>query len=353
MARYFKKRTQNKGLPPGSLIFIGTQKVEQPSIHYIEYNAQDISEGTYLTVDEVPKTKDHRMQWYNVTGLHDKDFMAEMGQRLKIHNLALEDAMNTGQRAKFSEFDDHNFITLKMLRYHEAERKVQAEQVSLVFNDDFLITLQEEPGDTFDPVRHRLKIGKLIRQSGPDHLSYALLDTIIDNYVYLVESMGEKIDDLELKVLEAENSDILDEINIYKRELHYILKVIRPVKELIHNILKSDSPFIHSEIVLPYYRDLLDITTQVLETAETYRSVLTDYMNLYHSKMSTRMNDIMKVLTIFSALFIPLSFLAAVYGTNFEHFPELGYRYSYYIFWAVMLGVAIVMLLYFKRKKWL
>lgn len=354
MARFFKKRTENKGLPPGSLVFIGQKRLENPKLHLIEY-----SEGQFEEQDinyQTEKLPDSQFgnRWLNVVGLHDGNLMGRIGKQFGLHPLALEDVMNTGQRAKFEEYDDHLFITLKMLQFDEGTRQVKAEQLSLLFTEDFLISFQEQEGDLFDNVRQRLEQSRgQIRKRTCDYLAYALLDTVVDSYIYLIEFLGEKIDDLELKVLDNPAKEVVNEINAYKRELHFVMKVLKPVKELMAAILRSRSPFIHHREVLPYYKDLHGLVLHAYETVETYRNLLSDYFNFYHASLSTKMNDIMRVLTIFSAIFIPLSFFAGVYGTNFEYFPELQYRYSYFFFWGFILAVAIAMLVYFKRKKWL
>jgi len=353
MARFYKKRSENKGLPPGSLVFIGTKKVDNPTVEYISYDTDTITESEFLQVENVPKNDPEKKQWYNITGLDNAGFMELIEHRLGIHPLAMEDVMNTGQRAKFEEFDDFAFASLKMLQFDSTKNRVLTEQVSFVLKGSTLITFQEEPGDTFDAVRKRFKNSKgNLRKMGPDYLAYALMDSIVDNYVYLIEGLGEKIDDLELQVLDDPDEDVLQQINMYKRELHFILKVIRPVKELMHNILRTESPFIKKQNTLPFFRDLNDLITHAIESVETYRQILTDYLQVYHSNVSARMNDIMKVLTIFSAIFIPLSFFAGVYGTNFSYFPELNFKYSYFIFWGVIVVMAGGMLYYFKRKGW-
>jgi magnesium transporter len=354
MARLFKKRTENKGLPPGSLVFIGTKRVEKPSIEYMAYDAAQLIGKTQVKKVEVPKEHEGMRQWYNVTGLDKVNFMRDMRDQFKIDPLAMEDIMNTGQRAKFEEFDEFAFITLKMLQFHDETSRVNSEQVSFVIKDNMLITFQEAPGDTFDAVRTRLENpSSNVRNWGPDYLAYALLDTIVDNYIYLVENLGEKIDDLELRVLENPDEEVLNMINTYKRELHFVLKVVKPVKELMLHLLRSNSPYIHKENTLSYYKDLQGLMVHAIESVEAYRTVLSDYIQMYHSAMSTKMNDIMKVLTIFSAIFIPLGFLAGVYGTNFQNLPELEYQYSYFIFWGVVISIGGGLLLYFKRKGWL
>lgn len=354
MARFFKKRTENRGLPPGSLVFIGNKKVDQPTVEYIAYNLEGHTEKEFIKIENVPLNDPERNQWYNITGLDAIAFMESAQERLHIDPLAMEDVMNTGQRAKYEEFDDFAFLTLKMLQFDEKTLRVTSEQVSFIIRESMLITFQEEPGDTFDAVRHRLRNAKgNVRRLGPDYLAYALLDTIVDNYIYLIEAMGEKIDDLELRVLEDPDENTLNMINNYKRELHFVLKVVKPVKELMINLVRSDTAYIDHKKVLPYYKDLQGLVIHAIESVEAYRVILSDYIQLYHSTLSTKMNDIMKVLTIFSAIFIPLGFLAGVYGTNFDNLPELHYQYSYYIFLGAVLCVAGGMLLYFKRKGWL
>ncbi|MDZ7847653.1 MAG: magnesium/cobalt transporter CorA [Owenweeksia sp.] len=354
MARYFKKRTENRGLPPGALVFIGSKKVDKPTVEYIAYNAQTLSKSEFIKAENVPRNDPETKQWYNITGLDNVGFMEDLRQRLNIHALAMEDVMNTGQRAKFDEFEEHLFLTLKMLHFDEKENRVVPEQISFILKKTMLITFQEEPGDTFSPIRKRIKNKEgNLRKLGPDYLAYALLDSIVDNYIYLIENLGEKIDDLELKVLEDPNDDALQLINLYKRELHFVLKVVKPVKELMFNLLRSQTQFIRQGEVMPFFKDLNGLVTHAIESVETYRVVLNDYLQIYHSNMSARMNDIMKVLTIFTTIFIPLSFFAGVYGTNFKYFPELEYRYSYYIFWGVVVLIAVAMLLFFKRRGWL
>ncbi|MGB0979583.1 MAG: magnesium/cobalt transporter CorA [Croceimicrobium sp.] len=352
MARFFKKRTENKGLAPGALVFIGQKRLDKPILNLHHYNGQGYKQEA-LNQDSPIGDFPNENRWLNVVGLHDSDLMDRIQKQFGLHPLAMEDVMNTGQRAKFEEFDDHLFITLKMLQFNEETGQVQSEQLSLLFAEDFLISFQEQEGDVFDPVRHRLSEGRgMIRKRGADYLAYALLDTIVDSYIYLIEHLGEKIDDLELRVLDNPDESIVSEINTYKRELHFVMKLIKPVKDLIAGIIRSSSPFIHGKETLPYFKDLEGLILHTLESVDTYRNLLSDYLNLYHTTISSKMNDIMRVLTIFSAIFIPLSFFAGVYGTNFQYFPELQYKYSYFIFWGLILIVAGTMLWYFRRKKW-
>lgn len=352
MARFFKKRTQNKGQAPGSLIFIGQQRLEEVEITLHHFNEEDYSAESINHFEDINLEATDKVHWLNVVGLHDAKIMDRIQRKFGLHPLAMEDVMNTGQRAKFEEYDDHLFITLKMLQFNEENLQVQSEQLSLLIGQKFIISFQEQEGDVFDSVRERLREGRgRIRKSGPDYLAYALLDTVVDSYIYLIEHLGEKVDDLELKVLDNPDKEVVSHINNYKRELHFIMKVVKPVKDLMANGVRSQSEMIERS-TRPYFKDLEGLVLHALESVDTYRNLLSDYLNLYHSTLSTRMNDIMKVLTIFSAIFIPLSFFAGVYGTNFEYLPELQYRYSYFIFWGIIIVLAGGMLLYFKRKKW-
>jgi magnesium transporter len=240
-----------------------------------------------------------------------------------------------------------------MIRYEKEKQMIVNEQLSMVLGDTFLLTFQEQPGDVFEPVRERIRNQKgRIRGAGIDYLAYALLDTVVDNYIFIIEKLGEKIEDIEEEVLEKADSGVMEKINMFKREMNFLRKSIRPAREAIIQLSKLDSELIREQTI-PFLKDLQDLITQAAEAIDTYRDMLSDQLNLYNSVISNRMNDIMKVLTIFAAIFIPLTFIAGIYGTNFEYLPELHFKYSYFVFWGVMITVAVVMLLFFKRKKWL
>lgn len=353
MARFLKKREQSKGLAPGSLVFIGNKKTENIRIRVIDYDQGKLDEGELKNIKDGTTFKEtNTVTWINVDGLHDLNVIKEIGESFDIHPLLLEDILNTGQRPKLEEFDDCIFIVLKMLRYDKEQQIIIAEQISLVLGKTFLLTFQEQPGDVFDPVRERIRKQKgRIRSAGIDYLAYALLDIVVDNYVHIIERMGEQIEDLEEDVLTNPQPAVMEKINIFKREMNFLRKLIRPAREAIMQLSKSDSDLIHEDTV-PFLKDLQDHITQAAEAIDTYRDMLSDQLNIYNSTVSNRMNDIMKVLTIFAAIFIPLTFIAGIYGTNFEYLPELHFKYSYFIFWGFLLLVAVVMLAFFKRKKW-
>ncbi|MFZ1864768.1 MAG: magnesium/cobalt transporter CorA [Polyangiales bacterium] len=353
MARFYKKREENRGLAPGSLVFIGERKTDTLRVRLFDYDEQTLAEET---VDEVGRVRDltdtRRIHWINVDGLHDTEAIRQIGNAFGLHSLLLEDVLNTGQRPKLEEFEDTLFIVVKMLRYDEDSQKIIAEQLSIVVGPSFVLTFQEQPGDVFEPVRERLRNRKgRIRSSGSDYLAYALLDSVVDNYIYIIERIGEEVEELEGEVLESVDPDLIAEIGRLKREMSFLRKAVRPAREAILKLSKVDSDLIQDS-TSPFLKDLLDIALQAVEAIETYREILSDELNIYNSAMSHRMNDIMKVLTIFAAIFIPLTFIAGIYGTNFEYLPELHFRYGYFVLWGVLITVAGAMLYYFKRKGW-
>jgi magnesium transporter len=354
MARFFKKREESKGLAPGSLVFIGNKKVENIRIRVIDYDQSKLNEAQ---LDDISKGKEFKetntVTWINIDGLHDHIVMQEIGNIFDLHPLLLEDIMNTDQRPKLEEFDNCLFLVLKMLRYDKDKQVIIAEQLSMVLGRTFLLTFQEQPGDVFEPVRERIRKQKgRIRATGIDYLAYALLDTVVDNYISIIERIGEQIEDLDEEVLTNPKPVAMEKINTFKREMNYLRKSIRPLREAILQLLKLDSNLIKDD-TFPFLKDLQDLMIHATEAIDTYREMLSDQLNIYNSSISNRMNEIMKVLTIFAAIFIPLTFFAGIYGTNFEYLPELHFKYSYFIFWGVMITVAIAMLSYFKRKDWL
>jgi magnesium transporter len=353
MARFYKNREANKGLAPGSLVFIGNKKVENIRIRVIDYDKAGLKEQELKDIMQGAVYKEtNTVTWINIDGLHDIDVINEVGKAFELHPLLLEDILNTGQRPKMEEFDNCLFIVLKMLRYDDEKQIILAEQLSMILGRTFLITFQERVGDVFEPVRERIRKQKgRIRVAGIDYLAYALLDTVVDNYIYLISRFGEKIEDIEVGILEDTSTKTLENINNYKRELSYIRKSIRPTKEFISKLPRLESEFIRED-TKPFLNDLQDLITQATDGIDMYTEMLSDQLNIYNSSVSNKMNDVMKILTIFAAIFIPLTFIAGIYGTNFEYLPELHFKYSYFIFWGIMITVAISLLLFFKRRDW-
>jgi len=353
MARFLKKRDASKGQSPGSLIFIGHQKMDSVQARVIDYDPTTLTEQELSDIkDGSHFKKTETVTWLNVNGLHDIEKIRQVGQVFELHPLVMEDILNTGQRPKIEEFDDYIFIVLKMIRFDAETEMIVNEQLSLIIGDNFLLTFQERTGDVFDPVRERIRKQKSrLRTSGTDYLAYALIDTVVDNYIYVIELIGEKIEDLEEVILAGDDATVMEKINSFKREINYLRKSIRPAREAILSLSKLDSELIHDSTA-PFLKDLQDLMNQATEAIDTYRDLLTDQLNIHNSVMANKMNDIMKVLTIFAAIFIPLTFIAGIYGTNFEYLPELHYKYSYFIFWAILILMAGSLLFYFKRKRW-
>lgn len=354
MARFLKKKTAALGEVPGEIVFIGEQKVEEATIWVIDYDHDNLNEKQLRDIMEgAPYKETGTVTWININGLHDTELIRKIGRGFDLHTLALEDIANTGQRPKMEEYDDCLFFALKMMCYDEAANTVNSEQLSMVLGKTFLLTFQERPGDVFDPVRERIRKQKgRIRRVGIDYLVYALLDTIVDNYICIIERIGENIEDIEEVILDNPTSEVLNRINTYKREMNYLRKTVRPAREFILQLSRLDSDFF-ADHTRPFLKDLLDLATQAVEVIDTYRDILSDHLNIYNTKISNRLNEIMKVLTIFSAIFIPLTFIAGIYGTNFDNLPELHYKYAYFVMLGVMLAVALVMLRFFKRRGWI
>ena len=354
MARFFKNRSAVQGKSPDELIFIGRQKVDSVKIRMIQYNESFIEEAAGDTLAEVLKNrKEECITWLDITGLHDTKAIAAVGAEFNIHSLTLEDIINTGQRPKVEEFDQYISIVVKMMRLESSDGKIHSEQLAIVMGNDYLITFQERPGDVFDPVRGRLRAMKgRIRRAGSDYLGYTLLDTIFDNYLILIERLGEQIEAIEPMLIDHAGPETFSLINEYRRELHFLRTAIHPARDAIRDFSRLESDIISPSTFI-FLRDLNDLATQADEAMETYREMLKNQLDSYGASSANRLNEIMKFLTVFSAIFIPLSLLAGIYGTNFAHVPEFQLRYGYFFFLGLLGIVAIGMIIFFKRKKWL
>jgi magnesium transporter len=352
--KFMRKRSKKTGLPPGSMVHVGEKKVEQVKLSVIDYDQDNIEKRDLKNVEEAFPFKDTpTVSWLNLTGLHDIEILEKIGTRYNIHPLILEDILNTDQRPKVEITDNYIFIVLKMLSYDPEKHEINAEQVSLIMGENYVITFQEREGDVFNPLRERIENGKgRIRKSGPDYLTYAIIDIIIDNYFLVLELIGEQIEYLEGNVLENPDHILVQRIQRMKRELIFLRKSTWPLREVISGITRDETSLI-TEVTHPYLRDLYDHTVQVIDTVETFRDMVSGILDIYLSSVSNRMNEVMKVLTIIATIFIPLTFLAGIYGMNFEYMPELKWHWSYPVLWLVMIGIFIGMLFYFRRKKWI
>jgi magnesium transporter len=303
--------------------------------------------------DCMPYLAEDSVSWVNIDGLHDAELIQRLGELFDIHGLLLEDMLNTDQRPKIVETEKLLIIILKVLEFDEKAMKLTSEQVSLILNDSFVITLQEKEGHYFDSIRERIRknTGRL-RRKGADYLAYALLDTIVDNYLANIEILGDRIEKTESRIFVSKpQKGLIEEVYKQKTEVNFLRKNIRPVKEILHRLIENEAGYI-SDDNMKYFYDLNDLVTQASETIEIYQTMLNDQLNIYHASIDNKANEIMKVLTVFSAFFIPLSFVAGVYGTNFDNLPELHLKYGYLYFWILLLLIVFSLVVYFKRRKW-
>jgi magnesium transporter len=354
MAKYIKKRKKDIGLSPFELVFRGEKKMEKPRLYLMSYDQTDVVETEIKSLHELNFNHSaEKFHWLNVEGLHEVKLMEKIAESFNIPFNIVSSIMDPMTRPQVQDYENGLFIVIKMLTYDENAQKLNVENLSFILTKNTLILFQEDQGDAFDPIRERIrKHHHRIRTAGTDYLACALLDVVIDNYLYLIGQLGDKIEDVEETMTKELDDDILSLINRYKRELNYLRKYIMPAKEMILNLAKLESEFIREDNH-PYFKELQGNLNEVSELMDSYREILYDQLSIYHNTIGTRLNDIIKILTIFSVLFIPLTFIVGVYGTNFDYFPEIHWQYGYFAMWAVMLVIAGVMLWYFKKKKWL
>jgi len=352
--RIMKKRTAKIGVSPGSLIHIGEVSDAIPQFSVLRYHPGGAEDLSQLDVAQIAATvTPQSVTWVNLDGLHDVKLIEALGSAFGLHPLILEDILNTDHRPKLEVGENCLFLVAKMLTLHPASGEILSEQISLVIGPGYVLSFQEKPGDLFDSLRQRIYADQgRVRKMGADYLAYRLLDTIVDHYFVILEQMGEQIETLEEELLAKPDRLLLHRIHLAKREMILLRRAVWPLREVISGLQRDDSGNM-TPAVQPFLRDLYDHTIQIIDTAETYRDVITGLLDLYLSSISNRMNEIMKVLTIMSTLFIPLTFLVGVYGMNFDYLPELHWRWSYFALWGVMLGCVGGMFVFFRRKGWL
>ena len=352
--RIIKKRSKKAGLPPGALIHIGEENTEKVKITLIDYDENNFKERELAKIEEsFPFKAIPTVTWINIDGLQNIEIIEKVGKHFDLHQLILEDILNTDQRPKCEDYEKCLFIVLKMLRYDDESKSIYSEQVSLVLGQNFVISFQEDVGDVFDQVRDRIRNNKgKIRKMSADYLAYSLIDAIVDNYFLILEKIGERIESIEEELISEPSNKTVRMIHAIKGELIFLRRSVWPLRELISNLEKAESSLINDSTG-PYFRDIYDHTIQVIDTVESFRDMVSGMLDIYLSSISNRMNAVMKVLTIIATIFIPLTFIAGVYGMNFKFMPELEWRSGYFIVLGIMAAVAVAMLGYFKRKKWL
>lgn len=339
---------------PGTVRYLGRQRDHTIKIHLLDYNEGQVTERELGSISEALPFKDNfSVTWLNITGVHDTKAIEEIGAHFNVHPLVLEDIANTTQRPKLEEYDDYLFIVLKMVYTQPKTKNVAIEQVSLLVGKSYVISFQETDDDVFEDVRKRIREGKgKIRKCGTDYLAYTITDAITDNYFSVLEDMGGYLEDMEAQLLLSPDQPVLNAIYALKQELVYVRKSIWPIREVIAGLQRSESDLISDDIA-PYFRDVYDHTVQIIETVESFRDMTAGMLDLYVSTVSNKMNEIMKVLTIFASIFIPLTFIVGVYGMNFHNMPELSLPWGYPAVWGLMITIAVILLIFFKKKGWM
>jgi magnesium transporter len=354
------KTSKNFKKIPGIPIYIGNNEIQTTKIKIINYDAKNITETEITKPEEcIPFKGKTTVSWINICGLKNIDMIEKICKLYDLHPLIIEDILDTEQRPKIDVFENYIFITMKLNLYDKDTKSLRIEQISLILGNNFVITFQEKPSDVFKPAHERLLNSQnRIRQLGADYLAYALIDTVVDNYFHIIEAIGDVIEDVEENVITDPTPKTMRAIHTLKREIIYLRKSVWPLREIINNLQRKTSSLISEETDF-HFRDVYDHIIQVIDSVETYRDLLAGILDLYVSGISNRMNEIMKVLTIFAAIFIPLTFIAGLYGMNFNHakspfnMPELNWYFGYPFALGIMAIVAIVMLIFFRKKKWL
>lgn len=349
----FNTPVKEPALPPGSLVYIGEERHDEIRIRAIRYTETTHEELELEKPEDafVFRDAEHKT-WIDISGVHEVSVIEKIGTHFGVHPLVLEDIVHTRQRPKLEDYESYLYLVAKMLRFNEKVGRIEIEQVSFILTKNCVLTFQEKEGDVFQPVRARAKNAKgRIRKFGPDYLTYALVDAIVDHYFKVLDKIGEQIEVLEDEVNAQPDPQNLRDIHRLKREMILMRKSIWPLREVINQMGKDEYSLI-KKTTRVYLRDVYDHTIQIIENADSFRDMLSGLQDLYLSAMSNRMNEVMKVLTIIATIFIPPTFVAGVYGMNFENMPELHAPWGYFIALAVMLACIIGMIIYFKRKNW-
>jgi magnesium transporter len=347
-----QKRSRKTGLSPGTLVHIGENRTETVEITLFNYAGTQCDERTVTNPNDLQPPTDETVTWINVGGVHKVEVLEALGKQFGLHPLLLEDIANTDQRPKLDDYETYVFLVTKMLTVTD-RGDVLVEQVSFVVGRNYVLSFQENGTDVFRPVRDWLRAGKgRLRHNGSDYLLYALVDAVVDQYFAVLESLGEKIESLQERVMAHPGPETLKDIHAMKRQLLFVRRAVWPLREATNNLSRSDCPFLHEPTKI-FFRDVYDHVVQIVDTIETLREMVSASLEIYLSSVSYRLNAVMRVLTVITTIFMPLSFIASVYGMNFEHMPELKSEWGYPIVLGVMGVVAAGMLIGFRRRKWL
>ncbi|HET6676294.1 MAG TPA: magnesium/cobalt transporter CorA [Nitrospiraceae bacterium] len=348
-----QKRSRKAGLPPGTLVHIGEKKSETVKITVFDYDDSHFQERQVAKAEDVPIAPEPCVTWVDVGGVHKIEILESFGKLFGLHSLILEDIANTDQRPKLDDYGSYGYVVLKMVYEGERRGDIMVEQVSLVYGDNFLLSFQENGGDVFQAVKDHLRSGKgRLRHAGSDYLLYALIDSIVDRYFVVLETVGERIEALQDLVVANPQPETLREIHALKRQLLFLRRSVWPLRDVINNLSRAEGRFFEGSTKV-FFRDVYDHLVQIVDTVESLREMVSSMLEIYLSSVSYRLNAVMKVLTIITTIFMPLSFIASIYGMNFEHMPELKSSWGYPAVLGIMGVIGTAMLAFFKRKNWL
>ncbi|GAA5032364.1 cobalt/magnesium transport protein CorA [Marivirga lumbricoides] len=350
----FRDSHKRAGLPPGQPFYTGVRTDIPFSISVFSYSATDIIEKENISIEELKALSDsEKYLWVNIEGIHHVDEVKSICDFYEIHPLTMEDILSVEQRPQIDESENYLFIALKMLQFDQENRKTLGEQVSFILRENMVITFQEKKGDTFEAVRVRLRAGKgRIRNGGSDYLLYALIDTVVDNYFVVLEKFGDELEEIEERIMLEGRKRDFSMLYELKREMIHIRRSVWPLREVVSKLERDDIKLVKKSTRV-YIRDVYDHTIQAIDSVETYRDFISSLSDLYQSVISNKLNEVMKTLTILSAIFIPLTFIAGVYGINFENVPEFSWDYGYAYFWGLIIVVGGLTGLIFKIKRWI
>lgn len=347
-------RNQKVGLPPGSIRYVGKDQTEEVEISLITYNLDVFNVSEKHSISDIATGLDsNSVNWINLDGIHNPDVIMEFNTAFDLDPLLLEDVTNTNQRPKTDDYENCLFLTLKTAQFNPEDVQLNLNQISLVLSKNYVISFQEKAGDIFSSIRERITLPKgQIRRKKNDYLFYALIDYVVDHYFIVTEKIGDQIEELEDEVFNDPNQRSLEKIQQIKNVLMAMRRTVYPLRESINKLIRDDDTFIQTRNN-KYFRDVYDHTVQIIEILETYKDMVNGLKDSYLSALSLKMNQVMQVLTIIATIFIPLTFIAGIYGMNFEHIPELKWPNGYWYFWTVCIVIVIGLIFYFRRKKWL
>lgn len=348
-----KKLSEKKGMPPGSLIYIGNGKEKDSEITIYSYNSSNLNEKKLESISRIPKFDDDLNYWININGVHNIDVISEIGEKFGLHSLVLEDILNTQQRSKFEVFEKYDFTVIRTLKFSEKKLDLKTSQISLILGKNYVISFQDSNKNSFQDIIKRLSNEKSkIRKNKSDFLFYSLIDVVTDYYFEELEDISDIIENIEEKAVADPTPETLKKIRHLKRTAVHIRKTVWSHRETVNKIIRSESPFIHKDLKI-YLNDLYEHIIQIMDMTNSLSDMLSGILDIYLSSVSNKMNQIMQFLTIVGTIFIPLTFAAGIYGMNFKYMPELEFKYSYPIFWIFIVTIGVIGIFYFKKKKWL